>query len=329
MAISGVSPPMGGLPGLGPFVDGDPGNDHFGVRPVVNGMGALVGLIEGELPSLWAGYGGGGGGDAVPANTFPQPNWKPGSDEKGGGGGGAAGALNIRALGRIIFGPQGLIVGRGGRGATGENTIFLDHIGGTGGAGSGGHIILESATQIDFTDEGNNVTADTSARDWVKSTGGPRATGQPTSGGPGVSNGGSGSPGVIQLHVPDPLTPPGTDLLTTDIVVPFSATLLSKPLADVTTPTGFAMIPTFGARSQARSRWISIGGADQNPGGGEDLLRFLFKGTDTAPGPDQGKVRSTSGIVAELTPILGPETITGPSGNVEVDPNDGFTLRQI
>jgi len=320
-AISGVSPPAGGSPGLGPFIDGDSSNDHFGVRPVVNGMGDLVGLIEGELPSVWGGYGGGGGGDAVPSNSFPQNNWGPGSDEKGGGGGGASGALNIRTLGRIIFGPAGLIIGAGGRGGTGENTIFLDHIGGTGGSASGGHVVLESATQIDFTDEGNNLTADTSIQDWIRSVGGGRKIGPSTSGG-AVSFGGSGGPGVVQLHVPDPITPPGTDLMTTDIVVPISATLLPEPLSDVTTPTAFAMIPTFGARSQARSRWISIGGADQNPGGGVDLLRFLFEGTDQTPGPDQGKILSTGGTVDELMPVLGPETITG---NVGVDP-DGFTL---
>ena len=200
-AETGNSPALGGSPGAGPFLDSDPSNDFFGVKPVLNGVGTLIGLTRGELPRLWAGYGGGGGGDAVPSNTFPQNNWKPASDEKGGGGGGGAGALNIRALGKIIFGATGEIRAIGGRGATGENTIFLDHVGGSGGSGSGGHVVLESATQIDFTDEGN--AAATPIRDWIDAKGGgtvvgPKGAQANTSVPCGISHGGRGGPGVVQ-----------------------------------------------------------------------------------------------------------------------------------
>ena len=157
-ALSGRQPSAGGEPGQGPFVDASDDNDFFGVRPVVED-GQLTGLVRGELPSLWAGYGGGAGGNA--GRRFPNPNWNLNSDEKGGGGGGAAGGLHIKALGRIVFGTSGQIVANGGRGATGENTSFLDHIGGTGGAGSGGHVILESATLVDFTDGGARTASPT------------------------------------------------------------------------------------------------------------------------------------------------------------------------
>jgi len=60
-AETGTRPARGGTPGSGPFLDSRDDNDFFGTRPVVDG-GQLIGLIRGELPSLWAGYGGGGGG---------------------------------------------------------------------------------------------------------------------------------------------------------------------------------------------------------------------------------------------------------------------------
>ena len=107
-AESAASPARGGGAGPGAFLDAAANNDFFGVRPVVAG-GQLVDLIRGELPGLWAGYGGGGGGNADPASTFPTPNWNFASDEKGGPGGGAGGGLRVRALGRIVFGPSGEI----------------------------------------------------------------------------------------------------------------------------------------------------------------------------------------------------------------------------
>jgi hypothetical protein len=324
----GNSPPMGGAAGTGPFLDGDATNDFFGVKPVVTG-GVLSGLTRGELRQLWAGYGGGGGGNALPSAQFPTKRWNPGTDEKGGGGGGGGGAVRIRALGRIVFGANGTISVRGGRGATGENTNFLDHIGGSGGAGSGGHVILESATQIDFTDSpdgiqmGVNVGA--AERDWVNSDGAPRTVG-PTGNQGGtpvpvnISYGGAGGPGVIQLHVPDPVTPPSNDPTASDIVVPTVALGFADPLTAVSAPTALPLIPTFSAQSVAQSKWIAIGGADRAPGGGAELVQYLFAGTD----PSQGKILATNGIVDTLPPLLGPEEV--PSATVTLQP-DEVTLR--
>ena len=318
-AESGASPSRGGNPGPGAFLDASASNDFFGVRPVVSG-GQLVGLIRGELPGLWAGYGGGGGGNADPANTFPTPSWNFASDEKGGPGGGGGGGLRVKALGRIIFGPSGEIKANGGLGGTGENTNFLDHVGGTGGGGSGGHVVLE-ATQIDFTDEGSNAGGP--LRDWIQACGPPVKVGPTQFVEPknrGYSNGGAGGGGVIQLHVPDSLSPPGTNPATSDIVVPLLAAVSPDALDSVMSPPGFAMIPTFGARSQARSKWISIGEADQRTSCVPALVSFLFGGLETAPGPDEGKILTSGSLVTELAPLLD-EDLEG-SSTVKILPDE-------
>ena len=282
-------------------------------------------VIRGELPRIWAGYGGGAGGDASSANVFPTPNWMIGSDEKGGGGGGGGGAIRIRALGRIVIGPKGDIRSHGGpRGATGENTSFLDHVGGTGGSGSGGHVILESATEIDLTDGDPDLVR---PPEWISTRGGPRVLGPIQDGGggmnqQGVSHGGQGGPGVVQLHVPDITTPPSADPATSNIILPLDVLLDPEPLSKISAPTALALVPTFGARSQSRSRWIPVGGADLDAGQ-ESLVEFLFDGIEVTPGAEEGKILTSGARVTDLTPLLGPEPI--PSATVEVE-NAGSTL---
>ncbi len=247
-AKSGLMPAMGGAAGIGPFADGDPANDFFGVKPLFGPGGELTGLLRGELASLWGGYGGGGGGNAIPASQFPNPNWNVGSDEKGGAGGGGGGALEIRALGKIVFGSFGLIRANGGRGATGENTYFLDHIGGSGGSGSGGHVVLESATAIDFTD-GDPLTAP--LRNWIEAIGGSTVIGPKGGGVPcGISHGGSGGPGVVQLHVPLALLPPAANT-SAGIVIPLAATAFPNPVGEVAAPDPLVLLSRFDARAIA------------------------------------------------------------------------------
>ena len=330
-AVTRARPAPGGRPGSGPFSDESTDNDFFGAKPVVeldaSGRATLSELVRGELPRLWAGYGGGGGGDALPSTRFPTPRWNATSDEKGGGGGGGGGAVRIRALGEIVFGRRGIILARGGGGATGENTFFLDHVGGTGGSGSGGHVLLESGVRIDFTG-GNPSTAQ--SRVHINARGGPRTIGSKARGVPcGISHGGSGGPGVIQLHVPsiqpfsdktDPNEPTASD-----IVIP-TATLglaLANPLEAITTPPGIHMIPTFGPRSKARSRWISLGGAALDPDGVSDVVSFLFGGTETSAGIDEGKVLTVLEQVSPLPPLLGPAELSSSAQIL----SDGVTLR--
>jgi hypothetical protein len=335
-AVTGTSPAQGGSAGIGPFVDADNlDNDFFGIRPLTrpDGMGGLelIGLVRGELTELWAGYGGGGGGDALPSNNFPSPDWEPGSDEKGGAGGGGGGGLQIRALGPIVFGFQGLIRAEGGSGATGENTLIFDHVGGSGGSGSGGHVVLESATRIDFT--GGFPDNAMGNRAHVSVQGGPAVTG-PTedpngddSYPQGISHGGTGGPGVIQLHVPRVLEAPSNDPVVSDIVLPTQALNAFNPLNQVLNPgpKSAQLLPTFGKTSRARSKWISIGSVDidPDPAVSRRLIQMLFGGVETAAGPDQGRVRTSNGVVQDLPPLLGPEAV--PSATVIVPP-DGVTL---
>jgi hypothetical protein len=245
-AESGESPAAGGAPGTSPFVDGSARNDFFGEGPLLGPPGNHhYGRLRGELAELTGGFGGGGGGNADPAATFPTPGWSFSSDEKGGAGGGGGGVLHVQALGRIVFGLAGEIRADGGRGGTGENTNFLDHVGGSGGSGSGGHVVLEAAGEIDFTDGGANRSA--AGRDWIHALGGPRVVGVTQFNPPAVwplSNGGAGGPGVVQLHVREPLRAPDVIAARTDIVVPLSVAFSDNPLDGVAAPAAWALYPT-------------------------------------------------------------------------------------
>ena len=314
--VTGLSPARGGASGRGPFIDGDPENDYFGLRAIVDAEGNVVAFQRGELPSLWGGYGGGAGGDASPFDEFPSPSWFPTSDEKGGGGGGGAGALRILALGRIVIAPSALVRGRGGKGAIGENTAFHDHVGGSGGSGSGGHLVLESAREIDFTDG----DPDAPSRFALEARGGPTIVGEKDSeNGPvpcGISHGGQGGPGVIQLHVPESTAAPGSDPSTTNLVVPRAALLAADPLAELCNPAPVVLLPSVASRSRARSTWIPLGSASE-PAGSVPLA-FFFDGV----APD-GSVATEDERVKELAP-LGEPTAFG--AGAELEP-DGTTLR--
>jgi hypothetical protein len=130
---------------------------------------------------------------------------------------------------------------RGGHGGGGENTNFLDRVGGGSGGGSGDHVVLESAAFIDMS----QVPAGPAVRA-ILATGGEGGAGASDQGGsstgfekpqnldacpPGYPKtglnaclghvhgaGGDGGPGIIQLHTPrglsggDILLPPGKTL---------------------------------------------------------------------------------------------------------------------
>ena len=183
-AVSGQPPAQGGASAQPIFIDGDPTNDFAGIMP--DGQG---GFIVGELDLPTGGRGGGGGGDALPSSSFPTPNWTPASDEKGGAGGGGGG-LGIVFARIIIVGSNGLILCNGGQGALGENTSFLDSIGGNGGGGSGGTIVLR-ALVIDLSQASDDALSA------IGGLGGVNLSGILE------SNGGNGGPGVIQLHTPE------------------------------------------------------------------------------------------------------------------------------
>ncbi len=326
-AVSGQAPPTGGAAGPSPFTDQTPTNDFFGAAFDI----PTATVILGELTRPWAGAGGGGGGDACWSNgaPFPVVPFDIGGDEKAAGGGGGGGSLQVLALGNISFGPTGVLKCRGGTGGGGENTNFLDRVGGGSGGASGGHVVLQTAGKIDF----RLVTGLTSVA--ILATGGQGGAGKDNFGGAQIGNGGSletppildacpaagtpatcagpisgaggdGGPGIIQLHTPNGLG--GGDIL-------LPITNPQKTLADLCKPRPVAatatqrLLPTFGRYSVARSVWIPIGLSGFDPAATAapffKTSVFDFDGINTGT----GEVIAPGGLAALGTALLGPVNI--------------------
>jgi hypothetical protein len=174
---------------------------------------------------------------------------------------------------------------------------------------------------VDFT--ANGTTVGLQPRDWIQAAGPALKTGALGDVNVccrGQSNGGAGGGGVVQIHVPNPDLPPSNVAAATDIVVPTAALASPNVLDRVSSPPPYVLIPSFGARSKARSKWISIGGADQKPNGSEGLVRFLFEGID----PVTGKVLTNGSTVADVQPLLTVPNIAT-SAVARILP-DGFTV---
>jgi hypothetical protein len=323
--VTGTAPPTGGAKGPSPLFDASATNDFFGAAFDSTTGGVTIG----ELSRPWAGAGGGGGGDAIWSNGTPFPvlPFNISEDEKGAGGGGGGGSLQILALGKISFGATGSLKCRGGTGGGGENTNYVDRIGGGSGGASGGHVILQTASKIDFT----KVISATQVS--ILATGGQGGAGAGNVGGAQIGTGGAqettavadacptgfpttqcrgpvsgaggdGGPGIVQLHTPNGLG--GGDIL-----LPPGRTLrdLCKPLPVAATST-LRLMPTFGRTSVARSLWIpmGVGGFDPNAAQAPffKTATFDFEGVNTA----SGKVLATSGVVDLGPTLLGPANIS-------------------
>ena len=142
-AISQSVRAVGGAIGVRPWVDGDDDNEFMGQMITADGT-----LVVGELSQVFAGAGGGAGGDAVSSNSFPLQPFQLTGDEKGSGGGGGGGGLRILALESITIKASGRVFADGGEGGGGENTNFFDRVGGGSGGGSGGHVIFSAAQGV-------------------------------------------------------------------------------------------------------------------------------------------------------------------------------------
>jgi hypothetical protein len=350
-AITGAAGPFGGPIGPSPFVDPDQTNDFFGTQ-----FNSLTNqLIIGELKKPWAGAGGGGGGDAsqVPSGQFPGP-WSPTGDEKGSGGGGGGGSLHILALGNIRFGSAGQIQCRGGMGGGGENTLFLNRVGGGSGGGSGGHVILQSAKSIDMrlssvatravlATGGEGGAGAQDAGGAIQSSGGQieQPAAQDACPGPGIyattglnpcrglvdGAGGDGGPGVIQLHTATGVVGPPTNPLA-DIIVPAALTLKDVCQPPPLVPGGAGvdgyMIPTFGKKSRARSKWIALGegGFDPSSAVYRDVT-FDFAGINTVNGFVQTDI---NGKVLPQPAVLSPGALHAAPALPYVVTPGGYTL---
>ena len=349
-AITGVAGPFGGNIGPSPFVDPDQTNDFFGTQLTPAGQ-----LIIGELIKPWAGAGGGGGGSAsqVPSGQFPGP-WSPTGDEKGSGGGGGGGSLHVLALGSIRFGSAGQIQCRGGFGGGGENTLFLNRVGGGSGGGSGGHVILQSAQVIDMRlssvatravlatgGEGGAGSQDLGGA--VQSSGGQieQPPAQDACPGPGIyattglnpcrglvdGAGGDGGPGVIQLHTSTGVVGPATNPLA-DIILPNALTLKDVCQPPPLVPGGAGvdgyMIPTYGKKSRARSKWIALGeGGFDSSSPTYRNVTFDFAGIDSTTGFVQTDV---TGKVLGQAPVLSPGALHAAPALPYVVTPGGYTV---
>lgn len=290
-AVSFATPPTGGAVGIGAFVNDSNDDNFWGIRELEDGT-----QIIGELSEPIAGFGGGGGGDSIQEDTFPQVPWKLNEEIRGAGGGAGGGQLQISAIGDITFGPDGQIFVDGGRGARGESSIGINNVAGGSGGGSGGHLILQSANQVVFQTSGTGKNA-------LRSRGGLGGPGEGPAQGQfseGTGSGGDGGAGVIQVHVAS-----AGDLV-------FEGEADGKTLDSVSAPDAFLCLPTFGRLSKARSKWLALGGASVDALNDATIPSlFDFRGTDSSdllpddsPNPDAGELLNTGGVLDELAPLL-------------------------
>lgn len=162
-------------------------------------------------------------------------------------------------------------------------------------------------------------------------------------GGPVFGAGGDGSPGIIQLHVDDPVTNlrfPSIDGGvrvwggTPDIGNPgqvinnIDATRVTAPpplgWTEPTLPTD-NFLPFFSRFSVAQSDWIPLGLARVVDGAVNGQVSFRFGGTlvnDGATNP--GRLLRTADMVDMLPPLLGPATLNT-DGTVPFLGDEGFT----
>lgn len=355
---TGDTPPFQfGFPTLGPdpgftntsvfSADGTTGNDFWGRRLQFDGT-----VTTGELLAPWAGYGGGASGDmsiverwdldgdtfAEPLNIFfPDPEFPTGTTRdyyKGAPGGGGGGQLQVIAIGPIILGAAAQVKANGGIGNGGESVWMSNNqVSGSGG-GSGGHIVLHSATGLDLsaidvgtvgvlTDPYSQLTdaevvrAFGGRRGWAGSSQNDKGTLDP--GGDGNSDfmtgrGGAGGNGVIQIHVPDPAEDiawhPGAAAAILAYIqpggpgTPVDTDRLEAVLEAYTAPQPYALIPFFAARSQVQTVWIDTGLAYlRDPANGSsaaypdyDHPLLDFEGIASS-GPDAGLVLASGGQV--------------------------------
>ncbi|HEX9794122.1 MAG TPA: hypothetical protein VGC54_09095, partial [Planctomycetota bacterium] len=304
-----------GLPSVGPdpgftnqsvFQAGSGADDFWGKRLNPDGT-----VTTGELLAPWAGYGGGASGDITVVvrvdadgdsfldpltDTYPDSLWPTGSTLdylKGAPGGGGGGQLVVMAIGAIILGPNAVVSANGGSGAPGESIWQTTSQVSGSGAGTGGHVVLNSATGINLAqiDPGTgplaqnyfdaNPITDLGEFEIVQAIGGRRgwaASSRRNTEIGGVPDGnsdfmagrgGAGANGVVQIHVPDPVNNisfhPDVDaavkwyLRNGAATGPADTDRLEEVLDAYTAPASFALIPFFSPVSQVQSKWFDSG----------------------------------------------------------------------
>jgi len=316
--------PDAGRGGASVFESSGTTEDDFWGRRVNPDGTTTVGELAGPL----AGSGGGASGDlqvlvrqilffdmngdpvfAPITDSWPDPGFPVGFTAqyyKGAPGGGGGGQMLVFSVGPIVIGSDALIKVNGGNGAGGE-AVFRGHeqVSGSGG-GSGGHLVLHSASQLDLSaiDLGlgagasiADITDRDNANEVAQAFGGRRGwsmTFMPTVGNnkfmdaenrdnDGNSDfmagrGGAGGNGIIQVHVPNPLNdiifhPNLEPAITADITIAGVTDYadndnLEAVMRAFMVPTPRVLVPVFATGSQLQSKWIDTGLAlKRNPVG--------------------------------------------------------------
>ncbi len=293
-----------------------------------------------------------GQGGLVPiTDVWPvRPFWGNGWYRKGAPGGGGGGQLLLMAVGEIEIGPEGLIEANGGIGQGGESVIFTYYQISGGGGGSGGHIVIHTATRLNLSridpNDGvpinnanqffNTLVNDNFEEKWVvQARGGRRgwccsrldldngnvveSDGNNTF---MLGRGGAGANGVIQVHVPNPLTDIRFhsnvsngfwDYATNGTGTVVDTDKLEQVLSLYMVPQPYVLIPFYSSTSQIQSKWIDTGLAflRRHPDGvppfttpdwSNDVLKF--EGINTTSGANQGLVLTSGGKVTPLSLVV-------------------------
>ncbi len=280
-------------------------------------------------------------------DSWPDPDFPYGDFTekafKGAPGGGGGGQMLIYAIGPIIVGNDALVKVNGGNGAGGEPVFRLDQqLSGSGG-GSGGHLVLHSSTGLDLSaiDLGlpsgatiGQIKDSANYHEVVRALGGRRGwvmAGMPANGGfvdsdprsdDGNSDfmagrGGAGANGLIQIHVPNPLTdiawhPNLESAILSDITISGVTRYanndnLEEVLRSFCVPTPKVLVSLYSTGSQVQSKWIDTGTAGErnpvgNPGGiflDYADADFGFAGFDTTT----GRIETDGDEIDHIAPV--------------------------
>lgn len=280
-------------------------------------------------------------------DSWPDPDFPYGDFTekafKGAPGGGGGGQMLIYAIGPIIIGNDAVIKVNGGNGAGGEAVFRLDQqLSGSGG-GSGGHLVLHSSTGLDLSaiDLGlpsgatiGQIKDSANYHEVVRALGGRRGwvmAGMPANAGhvdndprddDGNSDfmagrGGAGGNGLIQIHVPNPLTdiawhPNLESAILGDITISgvnryANNDNLEEVLRSFCVPAPKVLVTLYSTGSQVQSKWIDTGTAgERNPVGNPGGLfldyadsTFGFAGFDTST----GRIQTEGDEIDHIDPV--------------------------
>lgn len=274
---------------------------------------------------------------------------------RGAGGGGGGGQVQLMTLGPITLGPAAILKVNGGSGNGGESSAegainsTVSQVSGSGG-GSGGHLILHSASGLNLSSipvgtAGNPAVPATFFNNiidfhGVQAIGGRRgwagsrfavdfndAPEQDSLAGAEsnfdgnstwmTGRGGAGSSGIIQIHVPNPLTDITYEasvdaafklyVTNNDLTNPVNSDRQDEILGVYAMPQPFTLVPFYSPESQVQSTWIDTGLAEmRNPANGTgpfpDFLdsTLSFEGIDPATG-----LVDTTGNLVSLGSVVG------------------------